>query len=203
MNTLKKKLFNLSLLVLLLLSLLVIFVRGQSLIPIISGSIFSLTFPSGDSLSLQGNYALFFDVKNGLWNGSSGVITVYADRGRFSFYAENDSVIEVSSPDAPSGIDFGVSGASSSQTDKFVWLVTVTSGNIVTFTWNWRIVSWLNLYFMFGVGMTGIILMVFAPTWVAFGLRKKAFDPDKIERIGIALLIFCIGFGLFISWLWT
>jgi len=63
--------------------------------------------------------------------------------------------------------------------------------------------SWLDLYFMFGVGMVGLFMMVFAPTWVAFGLRRNVFQPDKIERIGKAVLIFIIGFGLFISWLWA
>lgn len=61
--------------------------------------------------------------------------------------------------------------------------------------------NWLDLYFMFGVGIAGLILMIFAPTWVGFGLRRKSFDPDKVERIGIAFLLFCIGYGLFISWL--
>ena len=170
---------------------------------LISGSDFGLTFSSGDSLGIQNNYVLFFDVESGLWNGSSGSITVYEDRGRFSFYAENDSVLEVSCPDAPNGFDLSVSGASYSKTERFVWNVNIASGNTVTFVWRWRLPNWLDLYFSFGVGMSGLILMVFAPTWVAFGLRRKAFDPDKIERIGIAILLFCIGFALFITWLWT
>jgi len=169
----------------------------------VSGSDFSLIFSSGDSLRLQGSYDLIFDVENGLWNGSSGYVRVYRDRGRFSFYAENDSLLEVSSPDAPSGIDLTVSGASYSKTDEFVWLVTIISSNTVTFVWNWKIESWLDKYFLFGVGIVGLIMMVFAPTWVALGLRRNAFQPEKLERIGIAFLLFVVGFGLFISWLWA
>jgi len=169
----------------------------------IRGSNFGLNFYEGQSLALCGNYPLFFEVKSGYWNGSSGGLTVYADRGRMSFFAENDTVLEVSSPDAPSGIDLGVSGASYTQPEKFVWLVTITSNNTVTFTWNWRLPSWLDLYFMFGVGMSGLIMMVFAPSWVAMGVRRNAFQVDNMERIGYAILIFCVGFGLFMCWLWN
>jgi len=170
---------------------------------LVYGNNFSLTFSSGDSLGLCGNYPLIFDVKSGLWNGSSGATTVYRDRGRFSFYAENNTVLEVSSPDAPSGIDLSVSGASYTKPSKFVWLVTVTTNSTVSFVWNWRLVSWLDLYFMFGVGMAGLIMMVFSPSWVAMGVRRNAFQVDKMERIGYAVLIFCVGFGLFMSWLWS
>jgi len=170
---------------------------------LVYGQNFSLTFNAGDSLGLCGNYPLLFDVKSGFWNGSSGAVTVYRDRGTFSFYAENDTVLEVSCPDAPSGLDLSVSGASYSQPSKFTWLVTVTSGYTVSFVWNWRLTSWLDLYFMFGVGMAGLVMMVFAPSWVALGVRRNAFQSDKMERIGYALLIFCVGFGLFCSWLWS
>jgi len=175
----------------------------QSSNALVYGSNFGLQFYEGDSLGLCGQNPLIFDVQSGFWNGSSGAVTVYKDRGRFSFLAENDTVLEVSSPDAPSGIDLSVSGASYTQPSKFVWLVTVTSGKTVTFTWNWRLPSWLDLYFMFGVGMAGLIMMVFAPSWVALGVRRNAFQVDKIERIGYAVLIFCVGFGLFMCWLWS
>jgi len=170
---------------------------------LVYGQNFSLQFYQGDSLGLCGNYRLLFDVQSGFWNGSSGAITVYRDRGRFSFFAENDTVLEVSCPDATSGLDLSVSGASYTKTDKFVWLVTITSNNTVSFVWNWRLASWLDLYFMFGVGMSGLIMMVFAPSWVAMGVRRNAFETDKIERIGYAVLIFCVGFGLFMCWLWS
>jgi len=170
---------------------------------LVYGQNFSLQFYEGDSLGFQGNNLLVFDVKSGYWNGSSGSTTVYADRGKFSFYAENNTVLEVSSPDAISGIELSVSGASYTKTGKFVWLVTITPNNTVSFVWNWRLTSWLDLYFMFGVGMSGLIMMVFAPSWVAMGVRRNAFETDKIERIGYALLIFCVGFGLFCCWLWS
>jgi len=201
----KKLWFRNFLTVFLVISFFIFFltIPSQSSTLLIKGSNFGLTFNSGDSLTLCGKNLLVFDVQSGLWNGSSGAITVYTDRGRFSFLAENNTVLEVSSPDAPSGIDLSVSGASFTQPSKFVWLVTITANNTVTFVWNWRLPSWLDLYFMFGVGMSGLIMMVFAPSWVAMGVRRNAFQVDKIERIGYAVLIFCVGFGLFCCWLWS
>lgn len=176
---------------------------AQSSTVLVSGSDFALNFHAGESLGLQGDYPLFFEVESGFWNGSQGALTVYDDRGQFRFFAENNTVLKVSCPDSPSGIDFDVSGANYSNPAKFVWLVTVTTNSTVSFLWAWRLVSWLDLYFMFGVGISGVFMMVFAPSWVAYGFRRNAFDPDKIERVGYAILLFCVGFGLFMSWLVT
>jgi len=71
--------------------------------------------------------------------------------------------------------------------------------------WDWRheeYDSWLDLYFMFGVGMAGLVMMAFAPTYLVFGIRKKSFGTETAERVGYCILIFCVGFGLFVSWLW-
>jgi len=201
--TIKKKGLTPLLCLIPLFLLLFLSIPSHSANVLVTGSNFGLQFYEGQSLGLCGNYPLIFDVESGLWNGSSGTITVYKDRGTFSFYAENNTVLEVASPDAPSGIDLSVSGASYTQPSKFTWLVTVTTNNTVTFVWNWRLVSWLDLYFMFGVGMSGLIMMVFAPSWVALGVRRNAFQVDKMERIGYAILIFCVGFGLFCCWLWA
>jgi len=171
--------------------------------PSISGSTFALTFYSGESLGFYDDKSLVFDVKSGIWNGSSGYISVYSDGGTFRFYAQNNSVLEVSSPDAPSGMQLSVSGASYSKSSEFVWLVTITSGNTVTFVWDWRTASWLDVYFLFGIGLTGIGLMCFAPVWAIFAIRKNAFHEDTMERIGICVILFAIGFGLFITWLWS
>lgn len=166
----------------------------------ISGSDFALCFRELEVFSIQGDAGTIdFLVDEGLFNASLCSTLVYRDSGQLSLYAENNSMLEVSCPDAD--MDLVISGADYSNPENSLWLVNVTSGNTVSFRWHWRLVSWLDLYFMFGVGMSGLFLMVFAPSWVAYGFRKNAFDPNKIERVGYAILLFCIGFGLFLSWL--
>ena len=62
--------------------------------------------------------------------------------------------------------------------------------------------SVVDLYTWLGIGLGGIALMVWSPAWVAWKIKKKGIDVDTVERIGFALVIFVMGFGLFISWLY-
>ena len=62
--------------------------------------------------------------------------------------------------------------------------------------------SVVDQYTWLGIGLGGIALMVWSPAWVAWKIKKKGIDVDTIERIGFALVIFVMGFGLFISWLY-
>lgn len=52
-------------------------------------------------------------------------------------------------------------------------------------------------------GLGGIFLMVFAPVYAILAIRKNPFHEDTMERIGICLILFAIGFGLVITWLWS
>ena len=64
------------------------------------------------------------------------------------------------------------------------------------------LVSYVDLYTWLGIGLAGLALMVWSPAWVAWKIKKKGMDVDTVERIGFALVIFVMGFGLFISWLY-
>jgi hypothetical protein len=67
------------------------------------------------------------------------------------------------------------------------------------------IIEWslIGMYTTLGIGLSGVFLMCFAPSWVAWKIKKKGVDTDTIERFGYALLLFLVGFGLFIMWLWS
>lgn len=62
--------------------------------------------------------------------------------------------------------------------------------------------SVVGQYTWLGIFMGGIVLMVWSPAWVAWKIKKKGIDPDTLERMGYALLLWLVGFGLFISWLY-
>ncbi len=61
--------------------------------------------------------------------------------------------------------------------------------------------SWIDVYFSFGIGMAGIVLMCASPTWFVMKAKSKGAHEDTIERGVYAILIFCFGYGLFIAWL--
>jgi len=173
-------------------------------IPLVSGSGFNIVFSSGQALAFQGDNTLQIEVLSGLLNGSSGSLTIWNDRGTLSFLASNDSIIEVTSPDAEEGFEISITGATSTnQTDRFKWNVNINIGNTVTIFWSWRIESWIGKYTMLALGFGGIILMVASPTWVALEIRKKGLDADSIERGAYGMLLFCAGFGLLVMWLWA
>lgn len=114
------------------------------------------------------------------------------------------AILEVSSPDAAGGFDILISGANlTSNLGNFTYQATVKTGNSVTIWWGWRIESWVDKYTLVALGLAGLVMMVFSPTWVALTIRKKGVGTEAIEKFGYGLLLFCMGFALFIMWLWS
>lgn len=53
-----------------------------------------------------------------------------------------------------------------------------------------------------GIFLGGIIMMIYAPSWVAWKIKKSGVTPDTVERMGYAMLIFLLGLGLFLSYIY-
>ena len=62
--------------------------------------------------------------------------------------------------------------------------------------------SYVDIYFGLGLFLAGVIMMIFAPSWVAWKVKKSGVTPDTVERLGYAMLIFIVGFGLFLSFIY-
>lgn len=198
----KRKTFLLSGILTLLLFQLIPFSKAPTLVT--EGSDFILEINEGGGIGFQSDDILEIEVKSGLLNGSSCSLSLYDRRGSLAFWARNNSILEISSPDAEEGFDLSVSGANNTtQSSKFIWEVGINTGNNITIVWSWRIESWIGRYTMIALGFSGIGLMVFSPTWVALMIRKKGLDADSFERMMYAMLIFCVGFGLLVMWLWA
>lgn len=63
--------------------------------------------------------------------------------------------------------------------------------------------SILDQYFMFGIGVTGLLFVVFAPCWCIWEVKKHGVTEEAIERFGYAMLLFIVGFGLIVMYLWS
>jgi len=198
---LKKKSILLGLFTALLVFQLIQFSKGLMLIN--RSSDFLLEINEGMGVGFQGDNSLIMEVKSGLLNGSSCSLALYDRRGSFSFTAMDLSIIEITS-DAEEGYDITITGVNNqTETEAFVWSVGINTGNDVTIQWSWRIESWTGKYTMLALGFGGLILMVASPTWVAYEIRKKGLDADSIERGAYGMLLFCVGFGLMVMWLWA
>ena len=62
--------------------------------------------------------------------------------------------------------------------------------------------TFIDKYFGLGLFIGGIIMMIYAPSWVAWKVKKSGVTPDTVERLGYAMLIFLVGFGLFLSFIY-
>lgn len=63
--------------------------------------------------------------------------------------------------------------------------------------------TWLSMLFGLGLFIGGIIMMIASPSWVAWGIRKEGVTPDTVERAGYGMLIFILGLGLFLTYLYA
>jgi len=170
---------------------------------LVTGSNIHYLVAENGELRFQHDYIFEVTVVTGSLNGTNGTIRLTGRSGTLTFISSNDSTIQVSSSDAPNGFRYTTEGVSSTtQISEFVYQSNITSGNNILIRWSWNQYSFVDEYFMLGVGVFGITLMVFAPTWTAFQVVKKAYDFETVKRIGYSLFLFIIGFGLFITWLW-
>lgn len=163
---------------------------------------FNVVFLDNTKLAFHGDNTLFINVTDGLLNGTSGSLTLWNNRGSFSFTATDNSTVEVSSPDAEEGFDISISGATSSELGDFSYQITIQTGNNVKIVWLYRLESYADKYTVLGIGIAGLALMICSPTWVALEFRRKGFDADSMEKLGYGLLLFVVGWGLLITWLW-
>jgi len=146
------------------------------------------------------NKTLYLIVDEGQINGTCG-IAIYRDRGIIQYAATHNVNLTINH-DSYWGYDLIVSGATCQKASEYVYTVSVTAGSIVTIQWHWRLESFIDNYMLLAMGIAGIVLMVSSPSWLALKIRKDGLDEETIERLAYAFLLFLIGFGLVIVWLW-
>lgn len=54
----------------------------------------------------------------------------------------------------------------------------------------------VSMYTQLGMMILGLLLMFYAVTWGAWGIKKKGINDETIERMGYCMLIFLVGYGL-------
>lgn len=169
--------------------------------PIVTGSGFNTVIESGDSLAFQTDDTITFDVDSGTLNGTSCSLGLYRYHGRFSFYAEANATL-IASVDREEVIGFSCEGATFVETDEInTFIVTVPEVTSVSIAWFYRLPSYVDMYTQTAIGLGGIFLMIFSPTWVAWKFKKEGASTGSVERFGYGMLLFIVGFGLVVMWL--
>ena len=171
--------------------------RADSLLA--SGTGFNVYFEDS-ALIFPGYSNIEFDCASGVWNGTNGTLTVRTDSGAISFIPVDNCTLNIGMI-ADREFKVECSGATLTRTNGN-YSVAILSGPRVTIRWRYLPWSLIDNYFMLGVGLTGIIMMIAGPTMFARTFIKHGLDPDTVEWLGYSMLMIVMGFGFLVVWLW-
>lgn len=152
------------------------------------------------SLQFQGTYDIDFECVTGAWNATNGTLSVWLERGSISFIPVDNCTLDIGTI-ADREFQVECSGATLTKSEGN-YTATISSGPRVTISWRFLPWSLIDNYFMFGVGLTGIIMLIAGPTWFARTFIKHGLDTETIEHLGYAMLLLVMGFGFVVVWLW-
>ena len=162
---------------------------------------FDLLLTSG-SLSIQNEQEFVtFAVVSGTWNGSQASLDVDTSNGHLTFYSNDSCSLEMQIT-TDRTINVVVSGVSISALNETAFTITITTGQDVAISWGYNLESYTDEYTVLAFGLVGIGMMVFSPAWTIRKVLNEGVDVDSVEGIGYAVLIFIIGLGLFITFLY-
>lgn len=176
-------------------------IKTQAIIisTIISGSDFSLYFENS-TLTFQTDYDIDFECVTGIWNATNGTLSVGRETGTISFIPVDNCTLDISTV-ADREFSVQCSGASLTRNEGN-YTASILSGPRVTISWRFLAWSLIDNYFMLGVGLTGIIMLIAGPTLFARTFIKHGLDEYSVEWLGYAMLFVVMGFGFVVVWLW-
>jgi hypothetical protein len=166
---------------------------------------FILKLGTDQSLRVQ-TLSQRFTLRNtgALLNGSDSSLTFGLESGTLSFMNEFETTVELDFFDVPNGIDLVISGGADLEaiedTNFSNYTATLPAATQINITWSWRLESYLDLYVMPGIGVTGLGMMFGCIIWCGLGFRKYGFDVESVSRVMTAMIIFLIGLGM--VWVW-
>jgi hypothetical protein len=149
------------------------------------------------------NRPLQIEVTSGTLNGTNATLTLSLDAGQLSFYSYDAATITLTCENGRDLLNLAVNGATSlTHTEDFVYSATLPSSVIIGISWSWNLESWIDKYSQLAIGVFSVVLLVFAPLYVAWGIKKEGFNEDSMKRIMWAMIMMVMGIGLLIAWLW-
>ena len=171
--------------------------------PILETSQFLLIFPNGSSVSFVGEYAFRMNVSTGTFNGTNSLLKIYSGRGSLKLNAVDSCVLFGYAPnDVFQWLTVRVQNCEIIRLETYYRIIISPMQNVVI---SWRLeempVSFVD-YTMFAFGMGGIALLIFAPVYFVKQFNR-GLTEDTIERFGMGFLMFILGVGMVIAWLWS
>jgi hypothetical protein len=161
-------------------------------------------FNVGESFSFQGidNDTVIFTVMNGTLDTTDSTVQIYASMGRVVFNSSSVATLNFTSLN-PMNLRLSVDGKSNFAKIGNSYIMSVPLGADMIIQWQFYPPDFLGDYFLLGEGLVGVGLMIFSPAWVTWEIKKHGVTQTAIERFGYAILLFIVGFGLIIMYLWS
>jgi len=156
-----------------------------------------IIFPSTSTLQFQNdiNKTVKLHVLNGVLNSMINTISLYESGGYFSFTALNDIQIEI----IYEGVNIvqvsGDQGHEQRSIDSGT-VITVNKGDNVRIGWTTTLEIWLPV--TLALGIAGFGMLVASPTYTFYKIKQREYS----SAFCWGFLMFIIGIGLVIVWLW-
>lgn len=160
-------------------------------------------FETGGSLGFQIdiNRTVTLEVTSGVLNSTAHAFQLSNRDGYFRFTAINDTQITITYEGVDQVFVSGDQNKAQRMIDSDIG-ITVITGDNVRISWHFLPWSMIDNYFMLGVGLTGIIMLIAGPTIFARTFIKHGLDSESVEWLGYAMLFVVMGFGFLVVWLW-
>jgi len=154
----------------------------------------------GFTLTGEGTNSLTLMVESGEINASASTISVYTARGRLAFNSANTSTLNATSGN-PENFDLRIDGGTFTLFNH-TYTLSIPSNVPIIISWKFYPTNPIDEYFMLGLGLAGVGFMIFSPCWVTWEVKKHGVTEVAVERFGYAMLMFIVGFGLIVMYLW-
>jgi len=149
-----------------------------------------IEFHNTDSMNLT------ITVASGTLNSTESYLTMTTDKGSLQFNSSQNVVLNLYF----NGCQASVSVNDVQRSSEYGELISANSNDKVEVSWRWQMADLIGDWFIPGMGLGGIALMLFGGFWAARQIRN--FSEVTILNIGWAMMIIFVGLGLTIGWLW-
>lgn len=174
-------------------------VKVKSDVLLVSGSGFTLYFVDS-ALTFQAYSHIEFDCVSGTWNATNGTLTVRTESGSLSFIPVDNCTLNIGTN---TDRDLQVTASRTILTEsEGNYTAIILNGTRVLFSWRYLPWSMIDNYFMLGVGLTGIVMLIAGPTIFARTYVRHGLDENSVEWLGYGMLMVVMGFGFLVVWLW-
>jgi hypothetical protein len=172
---------------------------------------FYIEFGQDQALAFQYDPQFFYIENIGaLLNGTDATLRLTPDGGTLAFLNDATTTVLIWAENCSDGLDVSISGSpdfiqTGTLPDSELpgeWTATFPAATSISITWSWRLESYIDKYTMLGIGLFGVGLIFFACIWATLGFRKWGFDIESVSRLDIAFIVFLIGMGFILVWLW-